>query len=179
VLERVAGDAGCTRGALYHHFAGKTELALAVVAWVEQTWYAAMAPMIADSRDAGEALVAIARAHALLCRRDIARVMMTLRVEFSGQDHPVGRAVEQATARVVDDCTRLISTGRRNGSIPPGPPARMLALALVGAIEGLVINLAGKAPYDVRLAERTARGLLGLAQAARGSRPAESRTSSS
>ena len=34
VLEQVAAEAGYTRGALYHQFSGKEELALAVVDWV-------------------------------------------------------------------------------------------------------------------------------------------------
>lgn len=36
-LERVASDAGYSRGALYHQFSGKEDLALAVVGWVEET----------------------------------------------------------------------------------------------------------------------------------------------
>ena len=38
----------------------------------------------------------------------------------------------------------------------------MLATAVMSAIEGLVIGMAGQAPYDEVLAERTMRGLLGL-----------------
>src|SRR5271170_6662804 len=38
ILEEVARDAGYTRGALYHLFDGKEELALAVVEWVAATW---------------------------------------------------------------------------------------------------------------------------------------------
>src|SRR6187200_7101 len=38
VLERVASDAGYTRGALYHQFEGKEDLALAVIDWVDETW---------------------------------------------------------------------------------------------------------------------------------------------
>ena len=162
VLERVAIDAGYTRGALYHLFSNKEELALAVVQWVEETWYARMAPLFADVADPVAALVAIARGHAVFCRRDIARVMMTLRVEFSGQDHPVGRAVEEGGGRVVRDCARLIAAARKSGAIPPGPPPKVQALALVGALEGLVVNLAGRAPADVELAERVVLGLLGV-----------------
>lgn len=163
VLERVATEAGYTRGALYHLFANKEELALAVVAWVEETWYAQMAPLISDPDDPVGALVATARGHAVYCRRDVARVMMTLRVEFSGQDHPVGRAVEEAGGRVLADCARVIRAGRRTGAIPPGPPPKVLALAVIGALEGLVINLAGRVPYDEVLAERAVLGILGLA----------------
>ena len=38
ILEKVAAEAGYTRGALYHQFTGKEELAVAVVAWVAETW---------------------------------------------------------------------------------------------------------------------------------------------
>lgn len=163
VLEEVATEAGYTRGALYHLFSNKEELALAVVAWVEETWYAHMGGLISNVDDPVGALVAVARGHAVYCRRDVARVMMTLRVEFSDQDHPVGRAVEEAGARVLKDCARLIRAGRKSGAIPPGPPPKVLALALIGALEGLVINLAGRAPVDELLAERVVLAVLGVA----------------
>src|SRR5271163_736362 len=38
VLEEVAREAGYTRGALYHQFRDKEDLALSVVAWVNETW---------------------------------------------------------------------------------------------------------------------------------------------
>ena len=172
VLERVAREAGYTRGALYHLFANKEDLALAVVAWVEETWYAEVGHLLADNADPVGALIAVARGHAVLCRRDVARVMTTLSVEFSGQDHPVGRAVKRVGGRLVADCTRLITAGRSNGTIPPGPPPRALALGYLGAIEGLTIQLAGRAPFDVQLAERVVVGLLGLPAA-----PASTRSS--
>jgi AcrR family transcriptional regulator len=164
VLEQVAREVGYSRGALYHQFANKEALALAVVEWVEETWYAHMGQLIADDVDPVGALIAIARAHAVYCRRDVARVVMTLRVEFSDQDHPVGRAVQQAVSRVLADCTALITAGRRNGTIPPGPPPRVLALAVTGALEGAVINLAGQEAHDELLAERVVVGLLGVEQ---------------
>jgi AcrR family transcriptional regulator len=165
VLEQVASDAGYSRGALYHLFTNKEELALAVVAWIEETWWAEMTEVIAGTADPAEALVAIARAHAVYCRRDIARVRMVLSVEFSDRDHPVGRAVDDAVERVLDMAIRLITAGRKSGAIPPGPPPRVLALAVLGAVEGLVINLAGQEPFDELLAESAVRGLLGLPRA--------------
>ena len=166
VLDRVANEAGYTRGALYHQFASKEDLALAVVKWVEATWYAEMGDLVVDFDDPAGALLAVARRHAVYCRRDIARVMMTLRVEFGSRDHPVGRAVHGAVATVLSSCTALIAAGRANGTIPPGPPPDVVALALVGAVEGLVINLSGKAPFDEQMAERVVRGVLGLRAAA-------------
>jgi AcrR family transcriptional regulator len=162
VLERVAAEAGYTRGALYHLYAGKEDLALAVVEWVREAWYSEVGTLFGDGTDPVATLLAVARGHAVFCRRDVARVMITLRIEFSGEDHPVGRKLREVERQLVADCARLIGAGRRSGAIPPGPPVRTMARAYLGAVEGLVINLAGKAPFDAVLAERAVRGLLSL-----------------
>jgi hypothetical protein len=111
-------------------------------------------------------LLALARGHAVFCRRDIARVVMALRVEFSGQDHPVGRAIERVSATGVERVARLVRAGRRDGSVPPGPPAREVAKAFLGALEGTAIAMGGRAPHDAELAERAAAGVLGLSDVA-------------
>ena len=162
VLEQVAAEAGYTRGALYHLFDGKEDLALAVVDWVREAWYAEVGSLASDLADPVGALIAVARGRAAFCRRDIARVMVTLRVEFSGKDHPVGQKIREVDRQLFADCARLMTAGRRSGAIPPGPPVRAMARAYLGAVEGLVINLAGQAPFDAVLAERAVRGLLGL-----------------
>jgi AcrR family transcriptional regulator len=162
VLERVAGDAGYTRGALYHQFEDKQELTLSVVEWVLGTWRREVDPLVEKESEPVAALLALARGHAAFCRRDIARVAVALRLEFSGQDHPVGRAVEEAYEGLLEDCVRLIGAGRESGSIPPGVPVRILAQAFIGALEGTTIALAGQAPHDELLAARAAAGVLGL-----------------
>ena len=162
VLEEVAREAGYTRGALYHQFRDKEELALAVLEWVNQTWWREVGEPAERQRDPVAALIALARGHAVYCRRDVARVIMSLRVEFSGQDHPVGREIKRVSRTLVTRCTRLIDAGRRDGSIPAGPPAKAVALAFWGALEGAVIALAGQAPHDELLAARTVAGVLGL-----------------
>ena len=166
VLEDVAREAGYTRGALYHQFKDKEDLALAVVEWAQETWRREVGEPAARESDPVAALLAMARGHAVLCRRDVARVRMALKVEFSDHDHPVGRELERASEGLVKLNARLVNAGRRNGSIPPGPPARAVAQALMGAIEGAVIALAGQEPYDVLLAARAAAGVLGVDEAA-------------
>src|SRR4051794_8181187 len=163
VLEQVAREAGYTRGALYHQFRDKEELALAVLDWVNELWQHEVGEPAGREQDPVASLLTLARGHAVLCRRDIARVAMALRMEFSGRDHPVGRAVENVTDTGVRLVAKLVKAGRREGSIPPGPPARVVALACMGALEGAVINLVGQAPYDELLAERAVAGVLGLA----------------
>lgn len=162
ILERVASEAGYTRGALYHQFKDKEDLALAVIDWVDETWRREVGRVIDQEPDPVAALIALARGHAIFCRRDVARVAMALRLEFSGQDHPVGRRLERVSESLVKRCTRLISAGRRMGKVPAGPPARAVALAFIGAMEGTVIQLAGQAPHDEVLAARAAAGVLGL-----------------
>src|SRR6266498_3391799 len=152
VLEEVAREAGYTRGALYHQFKDKEDLALAVIDWVDQTWRQEVGQLVDQEPDPAAALITLARGHAVYCRRDVARVAMALRLEFSGQDHPVGRHLERVFQGFVKRCTKLISAGRRMGTIPPGPPARVVALAFFGAMEGTVIELAGQAPHDEELA---------------------------
>jgi AcrR family transcriptional regulator len=162
VLERVASEAGFTRGALYHQFKDKEDLARAVLEWVDETWRAEVGPLVEREADPVEALMALARGHAVFCRRDVARVAMALRVEFSGQDHPLARQLRRVSEGLVERCTRLITAGRRAGTIPAGPPPRVVALGFVGAMEGAVIELAGEAPHDELLAARAAAGALGI-----------------
>jgi len=164
ILERVASEAGYTRGALYHQFQDKEDLALAVIDWVDETWRQEVGRRIEQEPDPVVALILLARGHAIYCRRDVARVAMALRLEFSGQDHPVGRHLERVSESLVKRCTRLISAGRKAGTIPAGPPAKAVALAFIGALEGTVIELAGQAPHDEVLAARAAAGVLGLSR---------------
>jgi len=160
-LEAVASDAGYTRGALYHQFDGKEALVLAAVEWVRETWWDEVGAVFDEGRAPRETVVELARRHAVFCRRDIAGVMASLRVELGGREHPIGAAVRAVAVELVDRLEQLIEAGRDQGSIPPGPPARTLAAASLSAIEAAVIALAGNPRDDEEVAERVARGLLG------------------
>jgi len=162
VLEQVARDAGYTRGALYHQFKDKQDLTLAVIEWAIETWSQEVDPLVEQEPDPILALLAMARGHAVYCRHDVARMPIALRMEFAGQDHPIGRAVEAAYDMLVTHCLSLIVEGRKQGTIPPGPPSRVLALAFVGSLEGVVNALTGQTPHDELLAARAVAGVLGL-----------------
>ena len=161
VLEKVASEAGYTRGALYHLFAGKEELALAVVDWVAETWEREVWEPAQLAKEPVDVLISLARGHIVFCRRDIARVMMALRVEFDGREHPVGAKVTGIGRELAARFGTVVSAGRRDASIPPGPPAKILGAAITAAVEGLAIHLAGT-PLDEVMAERMVRGLLGI-----------------
>jgi AcrR family transcriptional regulator len=162
VLEDVAREAGYTRGALYHQFKDKEDLALAVCEWVNEWWTREVSEPARQEPDPVGEMITLARRHAVFCRRDVARVVMALRLEFGGKDHPIGRELDRIQQGGLRRFVRLINAGRRNGSIAPGPPARAVALAYMGALEGAVIALGGQAPHDEELAVRAVAGVLGL-----------------
>jgi AcrR family transcriptional regulator len=161
ILEKVAADAGYTRGALYHLFTGKEELAVAVVDWVADTWEREVWAQAQREDAPVDTLIALSRNHIVFCRRDVARVMMALRMEFDGREHPVGTRVADIGRDLASRFGALVSAGRRDGSIPPGPPAKTLGAAITAAVEGLAIHLAG-APHDEAMAQRLVLGLLGV-----------------
>ena len=160
VLADVAAEAGYTRGALYHQFRDKDALVLATLDWVYETWYAHVGSVFDEELPPVEALAELARRHAVYCRRDIAGLMVTLRVELAARDHPVGEAVRAQIRELVGRVRRLILAGRYDGSIPPGPPAAVLAAAVMSAIEAVVIALAGRPGDDEEIARRVALGLV-------------------
>jgi AcrR family transcriptional regulator len=162
ILEQVAQEAGYTRGALYHQFENKEELALAVIDWVDEEWTREVGDPAREEPTPVAELLALARGHAVFCRRDVARVVMALRVEFAGQDHPVADRLAQVSQGGIKRIARLINAGRKDGSIPAGPPAATVARAFLGALEGTVIELAGQAPHDELLAARAVAGVIGL-----------------
>jgi AcrR family transcriptional regulator len=160
VLADVAAEAGYTRGALYHQFSDKDALVLATLEWVYETWYAEVGSVFDEELPPVEALAELARRHAIYCRRDIAGLMVTLRVELAARDHPVGDAVRAQIRELVGRVRRLIVAGRDDGSIPPGPPATVLAAAVMSAIEAVVIAFAGRPGDDEELARRVALALV-------------------
>ncbi|GAA4696871.1 transcriptional regulator, TetR family [Promicromonospora umidemergens] len=161
-LEQVAHDAGYTRGALYHQFRNKQELSLAVIDWVMAAWQDEVGVLVDAETDPVAALLTLARGHARFCRRDVARMAVALRLEFAGQDHPVGRHIEQAYDTITRHATALVRAARDAGPVPHGPPDQVVGLALIGALEGTVIALAGHPEHDELLAARAVAGVLGL-----------------
>jgi len=160
VLSEVAAEAGYTRGALYHQFADKDALVLATLEWVRETWYAEVGTVFDEDLAPADAIAELARRHAIYCRRDIAGVMTAIRVELGARDHPIRDALHAQQRELVARVRALVLAGRRDGTIPPGPPAAALAAATLAAIEAAVITLSGRADVDVDVAQRIARGLI-------------------
>ena len=89
--------------------------------------------------------------------------MAALRVEFGAREHPIGEAVRAIMVELIGRVQELIEAGRDEGAIPAGPSARTLAGAVLAAIEGATIGLAGRTQDDEEIAERVVRGLIAVA----------------
>jgi AcrR family transcriptional regulator len=165
-LDRVASDAGYTRGALYHLFANKDALVLAVLEWVGSAWGDEVGFLLADTSDPVGTLINAARHSAIYSRNDQARVFSRLRPEFVGTNHPIEQAINDLTEGYVEAVARVITEGRAASVIPPGPPASVVARAYVGVLDGIVNYLGDHAPLDAHLAENAVLGVLGLPSAA-------------
>jgi len=61
MLEEVAREAGYTRGALYHQFKDKEDLALAVIEWVNDSWMREVSEPAEQQPDPVAELLALAR----------------------------------------------------------------------------------------------------------------------
>ena len=66
ILEQVASEAGYTRGALYHQFRDKEDLALAVIDWVDETWRQEVGGLVEQEPDPVAALIFCAPASVTL-----------------------------------------------------------------------------------------------------------------
>src|SRR3954471_21423542 len=70
VLEDVAREAGYTRGALYHQFRDKEDLALACIKGGNENWSREVDEPASRAPGPVAELIALARGHAVFCRRD-------------------------------------------------------------------------------------------------------------
>ena len=71
-----------------------------------------------------------------------------------------GDALRAQQRELVSRVRALILAGRKDGTIPPGPPAASLAAATLAAIEAAVITVSGPSGVDVDIAQRIATGLV-------------------
>ncbi|RDI44858.1 TetR/AcrR family transcriptional regulator [Nocardia mexicana] len=128
-MDDLTAAAGLTRGALYHHFGGKSGLLAAVVADVDAELDEQLNEISARERDAVTALELRARADLeLTLRPDVQRILF--------QDAPavLGRTVDAANTQCVESIAALIVRGQDAGVIAAEMPARGLAVLLNGAL---------------------------------------------
>ncbi|MGH8905176.1 MAG: TetR family transcriptional regulator [Egibacteraceae bacterium] len=140
-LDEIARCAGVTRGALYHHFAGKPELFLLVL---EEGWAEVMAPLNAHLEGDAPPLARVRRflvAYLTALEQDLSLRMLLQMVMFPSEGFPeleqslaVKRdAIEAWTASLAS----LFTEVRRRGQLRAGLSPRNAAVAVVSFAYGV------------------------------------------
>ena len=132
--ERVAREAGLTRGPLYHQFADKTELFAAVLEEVEAQIAVAMVASVGDVDDPSDtAGMLIAGANAFLdacADPHIQRIVLIDGPSVLGWERWREICLRHSVGRVAE----LLADGMRQGTLAPAPIGP-LTHVLVGAID--------------------------------------------
>lgn len=139
-LETIVRDAGVTRGALYHHFADKTELFAAVFEQVEGEMAARMADAIAagGQTDPVEVMRLGARFWLDACSDpEVQRIVLMDAPTVLGWE----RWSEIGTRYNIGVVTGLLNAAIETGGIPP-QPVEATALTMLGAIREATLYIA-------------------------------------
>ncbi|MFI5667357.1 TetR/AcrR family transcriptional regulator [Streptomyces sp. NPDC051704] len=138
-LARIAQDCGITQGGLLHHFRGKEDLLLSVLAQSEQHDVERLFREPAESVAAYYAtLVALAADNAR--RPGLVRMYNTLVGESGNPGHPAHAYFTQRYARVLAHNVRLLETGVERGELRPGTDCGAVARETLAVMDGLQIQ---------------------------------------
>jgi len=147
--EEIVAAAGVTRGALYHHFADKTELFAAVFEQVEGEMAARMAEAIAASRESDpvEVLRLGTRFWLDACADpEVQRIVLMEAPTVLGWD----RWTEIGQRYNIGVVTGLLADAIDSGQIPP-QPVEATALTMLGAVREATLYIArAKSPRQAR-----------------------------
>ena len=138
--ERITREAGMTRGALYHQFAGKTDLFAAVLDQVEAEIAQRVAGAVAGLDPADTTGMLLAGADAWLdasSEPDLQRIVLLDGPSVLGWD----RWREICLRHTVGLIAALIQDGIDRGSLPP-QPVQALTHVLVGAVDEAALYIA-------------------------------------
>lgn len=140
-LDSILADAGVTKGALYHHFASKTELGYAVVdevvrPWMEDTWR----PII-EADNPIDAAIRVIRER-LKARSQMALTIgcpfNNLTQEMSGVDEGFRTRLSAILHDWREATASAMRRGQANGTVCADVDARAAAAFVISSIEGCV-----------------------------------------
>lgn len=141
-LEEVAGAAGVTRGAVYHHFSSKAALFEALVRRADMPIDAAFS---GDGAAVDDPL-AVVRDQAVMALRHLAgsaRVrnifeIVFLRCEYTDELAPVARRRKREANQCLDQCGALLEQAVGRGQLPKGTDTALAAQAMHAYIGGVM-----------------------------------------
>uniref|UniRef100_A0AAU2JT77 TetR family transcriptional regulator n=1 Tax=Streptomyces sp. NBC_00049 TaxID=2903617 RepID=A0AAU2JT77_9ACTN len=138
-LARIANDCGITQGGLLHHFRGKEDLLLSVLAHSEQHDVERLFGERAESVAAYFATV-VALAADNERRPGIVRMFNTLVGESGNPGHPAHPYFKQRYARVLGHTVELLEAGIARGELRAGTDCEAVGRELLAVMDGLQIQ---------------------------------------
>lgn len=138
--EAIVRAAGVTRGAMYHHFADKTELFAAVFAAVESEVMGRIAAVVANSGESDPIALMRLGARAWLdgcADPEVQRIMLVDAPGVLGWQRFREICLDYGLGQVHDLVTQAIAAGRL-----PAQPALPLAHVLIGAMDEAALYVA-------------------------------------
>ncbi|KOV37605.1 MULTISPECIES: TetR family transcriptional regulator [Streptomyces] len=138
-LARIATACGITQGGLLHHFRGKEDLLLSVLAQSEQHDVQRLFATPPESVAAHFATV-VALAEDNARRPGLVRMFNTLVGEAANPGHPAHEYFRQRYARVLDHTVELLRAGVARGELRPGTDCEAAGREILAVMDGLQIQ---------------------------------------
>ncbi|MCX4805714.1 TetR/AcrR family transcriptional regulator [Streptomyces sp. NPDC058682] len=138
-LARIAADCGITQGGLLHHFRGKEDLLLSVLAQSEQHDVERLFSAPAESVAAHFATV-VELAADNERRPGIVRMFHTLVGESGNPEHPAHAYFTQRYARVLGYTVELLEAGVARGELRPDTDCEAVGRETLAVMDGLQIQ---------------------------------------
>jgi AcrR family transcriptional regulator len=136
-MDDLVRASGLSKGSLYWHFRSKEEVFLGLFDSFAAVLYGEWDAAAQSGADALDVLRRECELAVEVLSAD--RLFLLAWAEFL--NHPAARErMGQIYATARSKLTTIIERGREAGSLRPGPPAEQIAGALVGAVEGLLLQ---------------------------------------
>ncbi|WP_424211810.1 TetR/AcrR family transcriptional regulator [Streptomyces sp. BI20] len=138
-LARIAKECGITQGGLLHHFRGKEDLLLSVLAQSEERDIERLFAVPAETTAAyWDTLVSLVEDNAR--RPGIVRMFSVLVGESADPAHPAHAYFRQRYARVLDHTVGVLRAGRERGELRADLDLEAVGRELLAVMDGLQIQ---------------------------------------